>query len=129
MKNLIVPILFGSIITAGCSINKKQLLGKYYFTGDNITDTLIIKDDIYIHKIYNKNLKLMYQGENKWAFDKNRINLSGFYNNEDNELQEPLSNEDAEKFLMLVSFPLYKNNNDIIIEVNSDENIQYLKSK
>ena len=71
----------------------------------------------------------MYQEENKWTYNKDRINLSGFYNNEDNELQEPLSDKDAKKFLMSVSFPVYKNNNDITIEVNADENIQYLKSR
>lgn len=129
MKNLIISILFGSVITASCSINNKELTGNYSFTGENVIDTLIIKDDIYVHKIYNKSLKLMYQGENKWTFDKDRINLLNFYNNEDNEFQEPLSNKDAKKFLMLVSFPVYKNNNEIIIEVNADENIKYLKSK
>lgn len=129
MKNLITSIVLGSMITISCDINKKQLIGNYYFTGDNIIDTLIIKDDLYIHKIYNKNLKLMYQEENKWTYNKDRINLSGFYNNEDNELQEPLSDKDAKKFLMSVSFPVYKNNNDIVIKVNADENIQYLKSR
>lgn len=129
MKKLIISILFGSVITASCSINNKELIGNYSFTGENVIDTLIIKDDIYVHKIYNKSLKLMYQGENKWTFDKDRINLLNFYNNEDNEFQEPLSNKDAKKFLMLVSFPVYKNNNEIIIEVNADENIKYLKSK
>lgn len=129
MKNLIISILFGSVITASCSINNKELIGNYSFKGENVIDTLIIKDDIYVHKIYNKSLKLMYQGENKWTFDKDRINLLNFYNNEDNEFQEPLSNKDAKKFLMLVSFPVYKNNNEIIIEVNADENIKYLKSK
>lgn len=129
MKNLIISILFGSVITASCSINNKELTGNYSFTGENIIDTLIIKDDIYVHKIYNKSLKLMYQGENKWTFDKDRINLLNFYNNEDNELQEPLLNKDAKKFQMLVSFPVYENNNKIIIEVNADENIKYLKSK
>lgn len=129
MKKLIISILFGSVITASCSINNKELIGNYSFTGENVIDTLIIKDDIYVHKIYNKSLKLMYQGENKWTFDKDRINLLNFYNNEDNEFQEPLSNKDAKKFLMLVSFPVYKNNDEIIIEVNADENIKYLKSK
>ncbi|MCT2408269.1 hypothetical protein NZD88_12020 [Chryseobacterium antibioticum] len=103
------------------------MLGNYSFTRENIIDTLIIKDDMYIHKIYNKNSQLMYQGENKWTLDKDRINLDKFYNNEDNELQEPLSNEDAKKFLMLTSFPIYEQNGHLILEVNADEGILYKK--
>lgn len=112
-----------------CSINSKDILGKYSFTNKNITDSLIIKDNIYIHKIFNKDSQLMYQGRDKWVLSNDRIDLSGFYNNENNELEEPLSNEDAKKFLMLVSFPVYKKNSNIIIDVNSDENIQYTKVK
>jgi len=71
----------------------------------------------------------LYQGQDKWELDKNRINLQNFYNNEDNELTEPLSNEDAKKFLMLTSYPIDKQNKHIIIEVNTDENIRYEKSR
>jgi len=63
---------------------KKSLLGSYSFKGENIIDTLILKNDIYIHKIYNKDLKLMYQGEDQWTMEGDRITLLRFYNNEDN---------------------------------------------
>ncbi|MGK6344271.1 hypothetical protein ACMGDK_18825 [Chryseobacterium sp. DT-3] len=127
MKKLILSIISGSVITISCSINKKDLLGKYSFTGKNVIDTLIIKEDIYVHKIYNKNSQLMYQGKDKWTLERNRINLKGFYNNEDNELLEPLSNEEAKKFLMLTSFPVYEQNNHIIVEINADEDLEYIK--
>lgn len=129
MKKLIVSVILGLITTTSCSINKKDLLGTYSFTGKNIIDSLIIKDDIYIHKIYNKNSELMYEARDNWTFAKDRINLDGFYNNEDNEFEEPLSNTDAKKFLMLASYPIYKQKSQIIIEVNADENIIYKKNK
>ncbi|WP_300688380.1 hypothetical protein [Chryseobacterium sp.] len=129
MKKLIVSVVLGLTTTISCSINKKDLLGTYSFTGKNIIDSLIIKEDIYIHKIYNKNSELMYQAKDNWSFAKDRINLEEFYNNEDNELQEPLSNTDAKKFLMLASYPIYRQNDQIIIEVHADENIVYKKNK
>ena len=70
----------------------------------------------------------MYQGEDQWTMEGDRITLLRFYNNEDNELEEPLSNKDAEKFLMITSFPVYKQDSETIIEVNSDENILYKKT-
>lgn len=116
-------------MTMGCSMKTKDILGKYSFTNENITDSLIIKDNIYIHKIFNKDSQLMYQGKDKWILSNDRIDLSGFYNNENNQLEEPLSDEEAKKILMLVSFPVYKKGNNIIIDVNSDENIQYTNVK
>lgn len=127
MRKIIMFSILGSIIMMSCAA-KKSLLGSYSFKGENIIDTLILKNDIYIHKIYNKDLKLMYQGEDQWTMEGDRITLLRFYNNEDNELEEPLSNKDAEKFLMITSFPVYKQNSETIIEVNSDENILYKKT-
>ena len=127
MRKIIIFSILGSIIMMSCA-GKKSLLGTYSFKGENIIDTLILKNDIYIHKIYNKDLKLMYQGEDQWTMEGDRITLLRFYNNEDNELEEPLSNKDAEKFLMITSFPVYKQSSETIIEVNSDENILYKKT-
>lgn len=129
MKKLIISIISGSVITISCSVNKKDLLGRYSFTGKNVIDTLIIKDDMYIHNIYNKNSQLMYQEKDKWTLEKDQINFKNFYNNEDNELLETLSIEEAKKFLMLTSFPIYKQNNHIILEVNADEDLEYIKVK
>lgn len=126
MKQIIFPFL-SVLMTIGCTIHKKELIGKYSFTGDQISDSLILNDDMYIHKIYDKDSKLMYTGSDKWILDKDRITLFNFYNNENNLLEEPLSNEDAKKFLMITSFPVYKQNNGMIIEVNADENILYRK--
>jgi len=126
MKQIIFPFL-SVLITISCTINKKELVGKYSFKEDKIIDSLILKDDIYIHKIFNEKSKLLYLGSDKWTLDKDRITLFGFYNNENNFMEEPLSNEDAKKFLMISSFPIYKQNKEIIIEVNSDENILYRK--
>jgi hypothetical protein len=127
MKKIIVFSIFSSIIIVSCGISKKNLLGNYCFKGENVIDTLIIKNDTYIHKIYDKNSRLMYQGENQWILENDRITLLKFYNNEDNKLEEFLPNKDAEKFLMISSFPVYKDNHELIIEVNADENILYRK--
>ncbi|WP_345767400.1 MULTISPECIES: hypothetical protein [Chryseobacterium] len=129
MKKIIIFYIFSSFIMVSCSISKKSLLGNYYFKGENVIDTLIVKNDIYIHKIYDKNSRLMYQGENQWSLENDRITLLKFYNNEDNKLEEFLPDKDAEKFLMISSFPVYKNDHELIIEVNADENILYRKSR
>ncbi len=127
MKKIVVFCVFSSIIMISCNINKKSLLGNYYFKGENVIDTLIIKKDIYVHRIYDKNSRLMYQGENQWTLENDRITLLKFYNNEDNKSEEFLSNKDAQKFLMISSFPIYENGNEVTIEVNADENILYKK--
>lgn len=126
MKKIVFFILL-SIVLMSCTIGEKKLLGSYSFQGKNVIDTLIIKKDIYVHKIYSKDSHLMYQGEGQWTLDGDRITLLQFYNNEDNELESPLLNEDAKKFLMITSFPIYKQDNEIIMEVNADENILYKK--
>lgn len=125
MKKIVLFSVFSSIIMLSCTMNKRNLFGIYSFKGENVIDTLIIKKNIYIHKIYDKNLRLMYQGKDQWSFDGGRVTLLRFYNNEDNELVEPLSSEDAKNFLMITSFPIYKQNKEIIMEVNADENILY----
>ncbi|WP_223605678.1 hypothetical protein [Chryseobacterium sp. OSA05B] len=69
----------------------------------------------------------MYEGSGNWSLDENRITLMKFYNNENDPIAEPLSNEAAEKFLMRVSCPVYKKGKDITIEINADEGIEYKK--
>lgn len=127
MRKIAVFSIFSLIIMMSCTINRKKILGSYSFKGEYVIDTLIIKNHIFIHKIYDKNLQLKYKEEGEWTLENNRITLLKFYNNEDNELEEPLSNEDAKKFLMITSFPVYEQKNDIIMEVNADENIFYKK--
>lgn len=112
---------------SSCTLNKKELVGKYSLNGKQINDSLILTNDKYIHKIFDKNYKLMYIGSNKWTLDNDRITLFGFYSNENNLIDEPLSDEDVKKFLMITSFPVYKQNNEMILEVNADENIFYRK--
>ncbi|RMZ57911.1 hypothetical protein D1632_16505 [Chryseobacterium nematophagum] len=125
MKKIIfLAILF---FLFSCSINKKEILGKYDYKGIDTTDSLIIKENIYIHKIFNKQGKLMYHGESTWEFEKNRIIFFNFYDNEGYDLKEFLTEGQAKKFLTRISCPIYKNNQNIMIEVNADENIIYLK--
>jgi len=126
MKQIIFSFLSIFMISS-CTLNKKELVGKYSFIGEQINDSLILTNDKYIHKIFDKNYKLMYIGSNKWTLDNDRITLFDFYSNENNLIDEPLSDEDVKKFLMITSFPVYKKNNEMILEVNADENIFYRK--
>ncbi|WP_394675326.1 hypothetical protein [uncultured Chryseobacterium sp.] len=126
MKQIIFSFLSIFMISS-CTLNKKELVGKYSLNGKQINDSLILTNDKYIHKIFDKNYKLMYIGSNKWTLDNDRITLFGFYSNENNLIDEPLSDEDVKKFLMITSFPVYKQNNEMILEVNADENIFYRK--
>ncbi|MGV4413588.1 hypothetical protein [Chryseobacterium sp. T1] len=113
----------------GCGLKKNELIGKYSFQGTNTIDYLVLEKDIYIHKIYNKDLKLVYESQNKWELENQRITLYGFYSNEDDIFEEFLSNEAAKKFLVIASFPVYKENKNLVIEANSDEGIIYKKIK
>lgn len=109
-----------------CSPDKEDLIGRYSFQVNQITDSLILEDDLYIHKIFNGNA-LMYEGSGNWRLDKNRVTFDKFYDNENNPIEEPLSPEAAEKFLMRVSCPIYKKGKKITIEINADEGIEYKK--
>ncbi|MDQ1804131.1 hypothetical protein RAH57_09035 [Chryseobacterium sp. CKR4-1] len=129
MKQMVFSFLVSSVVAVSCTVGKKDVIGKYSYKGDQVVDSLILKDDVYIHKIFDKNSQLMYEGRDKWVLEKDRITLFGFYNNENSSLEEPLSNEDAKKFVMIVSFPVFKQDKDVIIEVNSDENILYKMNK
>lgn len=125
MKNiifLIIPLIFFS-----CSINKKDVLGKYEYKGDKIVDSIIIQKDFYKHKIFDKQGKLLYEGQSTWEINKDRIVFSDFYDNEDYDLRDFLSEEQAKLFLMRVSCPIYKHDQQIIIEMNADENIFFIK--
>ncbi len=126
MKKIIFFLLCSLLIS--CGINKRDLIGKYSFQGKKMRDSLTINEDTYTHQIYSKSGKLMYKGVSNWHLDnKDRITLFGFYNNEDNLLEDPLLEEDAKEFLMIASFPIYKKGKSIIIEVNSDEGFLYQK--
>lgn len=126
MRQKIFSFLVCSLIIVSCTADKEDLIGRYSYHNNQLTDSLILKDNLYIHKIFNKDT-LMYEGKGNWSLDENRITLIKFYDNENNLMEEPLSNEAAEKFLMLVSCPVYKNGKEITIDINADEGIEYKK--
>jgi len=70
----------------------------------------------------------MYQGTSEWEYGDNRIIFLNFYNNEDYNLTEFLTEEEAKNFLTRLSCPVTKSNKKVMIEVNTDENIIYYKS-
>lgn len=110
-----------------CSIQENEIIGKYEYKGTVTIDSLIIEKNTYTHKIFNKKGKLMYQGKSTWELGKNRIVLLNFYDNDDYDLKEFLSEEQAKVFLTRISCPIYKDNQQVIIETNAEENIFYLK--
>ncbi|SHG40899.1 hypothetical protein [Chryseobacterium vrystaatense] len=125
MKRIICVLTL--FLFLSCSISKDEVLGKYEYRGEKMIDSIIIENDLYTHKIFNKQGKLMYQGSSEWKLLNSRITFSNFYINEDAELENFFTEEQAEEFLMLVSCPVYKDNRQIVIETNADENIRYVK--
>ncbi|MFN1217847.1 hypothetical protein ACKW6Q_12840 [Chryseobacterium kwangjuense] len=126
MKNITYVITL--FILFSCSDQKNKILGKYEYIGNQTIDSIIIEDSIYTHMIFNKDGKLMYKGNSQWQFEGNRIIFLNFYNNEDYNLTEFLTEEQANKFLIRLSCPININNKGAIIEVNSHENIVYQKN-
>lgn len=111
-----------------CSISKNTIIGKYEFKGQYTIDVIILeKDNTYIHKIFNKKNETMYVGESRWDLENDRIEFLNFYPNEDYELTEFLTEQDANKFFMTISCPVYKENQKVVIEMNADENVKYYK--
>ncbi|MCL8535481.1 hypothetical protein M9991_01210 [Chryseobacterium gallinarum] len=115
------------IFLFSCSTQKDDILGRYVFEGTQTIDSLIIEKNIYVHKIFNKQGTLKYQGQSTWELEKNRIIFLNFYNNEDSNLEEFLTEEDVKRFLIRLSCPIYTKENKTIIEVNADENVIYYK--
>lgn len=126
MNKIIIFCFVCLIFPVSCSVNKEKILGRYSFQSNKLTDSLILKNDEYIHKIFNKS-SLVYEESGIWNLDGDRITLLKFYNNENNPIEKPLSNKDTEKLLMHVSFPVYTQFEEISIEVNADEGIEYKK--
>lgn len=117
-------------ILSCCSSAKNNVIGEYGYEGKNTIDSIIIEENnVYTHKIFNKEKKIMYLGKSKWELEKDRITFFDFYTNEDYSLTEFLTEQQASKFLMTVSYPLYKNDQQVIIEINADENIRYYKNQ
>ncbi|MDO5617083.1 MAG: hypothetical protein Q4G16_12875 [Cruoricaptor ignavus] len=126
MKTIIFLIVLLNILS--CSIAKNNIIGEYGYEGENTIDSIIIeKNNVYTHKIFNKEKKIMYIGKSKWKLEKGRITLLDFYTNEDYNLTEFLTDEQASKFLMTVSYPLHKKGKHYVIEANADESIYYTK--
>jgi len=126
MKKIFFIIMLLSILS--CSISKNTVVGRYGFKGQNTTDLIIVKkDNTYVHKIFNKKKEIMYIGESRYELDSDRIEFFDFYPNEDYELTEFFTSEQASKFFMTISCPVYKENQQVIIEMNADENIKYYK--
>jgi len=125
MKNIIFLIIL--FVFCSCSINKKDVLGKYEYKGEKIVDSIIVDNDFYKHKIFDNQGKLLYEGQSTWELNEDRIVFSNFYDNEGNDLKDFLSAEQAKLFLMRVSCPIYKRDKQMIIEMNADENIFFIK--
>ncbi len=51
----------------------------------------------------------MYKGQSNWELEKDRITFFDFYNDEDYNLSEFLTEEHAKKFLIKISCPIYVN--------------------
>ncbi|EFK36882.1 Uncharacterised protein [Chryseobacterium gleum] len=126
MKKIIFLAL--SLFFYSCSSNTDEILGKYEYKGKQTLDSIIIEKNVYIHKIYNKQGKLMYQGNSTWELNDNRIIFYNFYNNEDYNLTDFLTEEQAKKFLIRFSCPIYNENKQTVIQANSDQNILYYKN-
>ncbi|EJL73322.1 hypothetical protein [Chryseobacterium populi] len=126
MKKIVLLIVL--LFLFSCSTQKNDILGKYEYKGNETIDSLVIEKNVYTHKIFNKQGKLMYQGQSTWELGKDRITFFNFYNNEDYNLTEFLTEEQAKKFLIKMSCPIYVNQ-QVIIETNADENIRYIKNK
>lgn len=123
---ILLSLFFVSIIS--CSLDKKEITGDYKLTGHNLIDSLIILDNgAYIHKLYSNNKILLYQSSGIWNYKNDRIELFSFFDNQDNELNEILSEKDAEKFNIRCSCPVYKKNNATVIDINADEGLYYIK--
>lgn len=122
-----IAFLITLLLLFSCSIQKKEVLGKYEYRGDKMIDSITIENNLYVHKIFNNNGKLMYHGSSTWELMNDRIVFLDFYDNEDYELKDFFSEEQAKKFLTRLSCPIYKSNQEIIIETNADENIRYVK--
>lgn len=127
-KSILLFLLLLLLAFHSCSNNTDEILGKYEYRGNQTIDSIIIEKNVYTHKIYNKQKRLMYQGNSTWELNDNRIIFIDFYNNEDYNLTSFLIEDQARKFLIRLSCPIYQNNKKTIIEVNSDENIFYYKN-
>lgn len=129
MRTIMFLIVLLNILSC-CSSAKNNVIGEYGYEGKNTIDSIIIEENnVYTHKIFNKEKKIMYLGKSKWELEKDRITFFDFYTNEDYSLTEFLTEQQASKFLMTVSYPLYKNDQQVIIEINADENIRYYKNQ
>lgn len=122
-------IIFIAAITFlfSCSVQENDILGKYEYKGSQTIDSLIIEKNVYIHKIFNKQGVLKYHGKSTWELEKNRVVFSNFYNNEDYNLTDFLKEDNAKKFLIKLSCPIYREGQNVILEVNADQNIYYSK--
>ncbi|MET3038552.1 hypothetical protein ABXT08_20895 [Chryseobacterium sp. NRRL B-14859] len=122
-----IPFLAPLLFLISCFNQENKVFGKYEYEGKQTIDSIILEKNVYTHKIFDKQGRLMYQGNSTWKLEDNRIIFFNFYNNEDYKLTEFLTEEQAKKFLMSLSCPIYNDGKTIIVEANADENIKYYK--
>lgn len=85
----IVFIAILAVITAGCELSEKDVVGTYAAVDyRNSFDTIVIVEGgTYLRRVHDKNNKLLLLHSQKWAIERGKtITLSGFYLNYDDDL-------------------------------------------
>ncbi|MGV0923459.1 hypothetical protein [Empedobacter tilapiae] len=107
------------------------MFGKYSLTNTKTYDSIYLnKNNTFIHIIHNSSGKLVLKEKGNWKMiSDNRIELNMYYNNGNNDINKYLNSEFVNKIKMISSFPIYYNNDLVIIEVDGDSNLSYIKKQ
>jgi len=130
MRQITNSIIYLSIfLSISSCYNHKEIDGSYSLTTMKTYDSIFLKkDNSFIHKIYNSKRQLVLDEKGKWKMiNNNRIELNMYYNNGNTDINKYLDSEFVNKFRVISSFPVYYNGNHITIEVDSDNNLLYIK--
>lgn len=108
-NKIFISLGIGVFLLSSCRIDKTDsVLGSYVIVNNiNTIDTLIVKEEKYIRKIYRKDGSFLYENVGKWKIDNNsRINFYNFFIDRDlNYDKDYFVNEEG---LIIVSFRIEK---------------------
>lgn len=131
MRNLISYLIF-ILMLYGCEKYTDNILGVYTTeNSSNTIDSLVLGNE----GVYKRTLRrrvdnsLIFENKGTWMYDGNRINLSGFLIDKDQNYKAMVYDSYFDDVLITASLPVKKETTRVVIAIDHKLNLYYVSNK